>query len=422
MTLKYEQLKEEQTQLYRLQSSNVQKLLDLNDQLKSRDSAQKQVEAELSRSKEDHGHLLETIEELHLVIEEKNFNIRLMQDELTALQLELLKLDERNLELSRDNKELLDRWLNKASLTADMLNCQLDEMQPQKSPNRVISCPRKEVFQIEVIGDVSLLVADPNNGLIAICTMNSPIVPIYDSKNVKKYELKGAPASGIHSGQFQADLFVGVGDSLITFWHVPTGKIRQTLSGHQDVITSVWFLTPDTLITGSKDKTIKVWDIPRGFCLKTIESPSPIIDLVSNSYGLFSTHSDGTLIRWDEKSSSALIHSAPIYGESPRLTLIGDDLLVTGKDSLQIVSCNDFHRKVSFTNDNLNLSRCNPSCTLDGKLVAVGTSDGTTLVWNRQWPDQVESVLPSSINPIVSTAWLSSTLLSAAHSCIAGYR
>ena len=49
---------------------------------------------------------------------------------------------------------------------------------------------------------------------------------------------------------------------VIRLWHAATGEQRQVLRGHQDRISCLSF-SPDgkSLISGSADKTVKLWDL-----------------------------------------------------------------------------------------------------------------------------------------------------------------
>lgn len=126
LSAKYERLKEEQTVLYRTQSSHVQRLLDLNEQIKSRDQTNARLHSDLDQAHAEQAQLKLSMEHLQSLIEEKNLNIQIMQDELTALQLELLHTDEKMTRLEEENHGLVSRWMAKVSETAEMLNQQID--------------------------------------------------------------------------------------------------------------------------------------------------------------------------------------------------------------------------------------------------------------------------------------------------------
>jgi autophagy-related protein 16 len=61
-------------------------------------------------------------QEMTEVVNEKNVTIQVIQDELTTLQLEMSKLDERQRDLERENAQLLQRWLKKMNEEADKMN------------------------------------------------------------------------------------------------------------------------------------------------------------------------------------------------------------------------------------------------------------------------------------------------------------
>jgi WD40 repeat protein len=54
----------------------------------------------------------------------------------------------------------------------------------------------------------------------------------------------------------------GSWDKTVKVWDAQTGQETLTLKGHSDFVTSVSF-SPDgkRIVSGSKDNTLKVWDI-----------------------------------------------------------------------------------------------------------------------------------------------------------------
>ena len=57
-------------------------------------------------------------------------------------------------------------------------------------------------------------------------------------------------------------LVSGSGDDTITVWDLATGRVKATLTGHSDWVNSV-AISPEgqTLVSGSRENTIKVWDL-----------------------------------------------------------------------------------------------------------------------------------------------------------------
>ncbi|MCP4350083.1 MAG: WD40 repeat domain-containing protein, partial [Desulfobacterales bacterium] len=66
-------------------------------------------------------------------------------------------------------------------------------------------------------------------------------------------------------------LVSGSDDNTVRLWDTATGKEIRTISGHQDSVMSV-SLSSDgrTLVSGSDDNTVRLWDTATGKCFKTI--------------------------------------------------------------------------------------------------------------------------------------------------------
>jgi len=56
-------------------------------------------------------------------------------------------------------------------------------------------------------------------------------------------------------------------DNAARLWHIESGRSRLTFTGHIGKVFSAKF-SPDStkVVTGSHDRTIKVWDMNRGYC------------------------------------------------------------------------------------------------------------------------------------------------------------
>lgn len=79
-------------------------------------------------------------------------------------------------------------------------------------------------------------------------------------------------------------LLSGSEDKTLRVWELASGRCLRTLEGHTDVVYSV-ALSPDgrLALSGSWDKTIKVWDLASGRCLHTLEGHKRPVNSVALS-------------------------------------------------------------------------------------------------------------------------------------------
>ncbi len=79
-------------------------------------------------------------------------------------------------------------------------------------------------------------------------------------------------------------LISGSKDHTIKIWELSSGKEQRTLTGHTDTVESV-AISGDgkTLVSGSYDKTIKVWKLPSGEELRTLTGHYDIVTSVAIS-------------------------------------------------------------------------------------------------------------------------------------------
>ncbi|MBW4623355.1 MAG: hypothetical protein KME17_28860 [Cyanosarcina radialis HA8281-LM2] len=102
----------------------------------------------------------------------------------------------------------------------------------------------------------------------------------------------------------------GSGDRTIKLWDVETGECLKTLVGHENWVLSVAF-SPDgrTIASCSPDRTVKLWDVETGECLKTfIGHQNWVLSIAFSPDGqyLVSGSGDQTVKLWDAKTGECL--------------------------------------------------------------------------------------------------------------------
>jgi WD40 repeat protein len=93
-----------------------------------------------------------------------------------------------------------------------------------------------------------------------------------------------------------ATIVSGSKDKTIKIWDLATGKLLHTLTGHSDEVNSIAISSDGkTIVSGSRDKTIKIWDITTGKLLHTLTGDSNEVVLVAislNNKTIFSVSVD----------------------------------------------------------------------------------------------------------------------------------
>lgn len=110
----------------------------------------------------------------------------------------------------------------------------------------------------------------------------------------------------VYSVAFSPDgktLVSGSGDRTVKLWDVETGKLKQTLTGHSDKVRAVAFSSGGMMLaSGSEDKTVKLWDAQTSECKRTLRGHSDIVFSVAFSPEenvLASGSRDRTAKLWD---------------------------------------------------------------------------------------------------------------------------
>lgn len=103
------------------------------------------------------------------------------------------------------------------------------------------------------------------------------------------------------------------GDDTPQVWSVDTGEKLFDLEGHIDVVWAMDVAAGRWLVTGSQDRTVRLWDLEDGHCVRAFgeakdhprEAPnlgpgSPVLCVAIRDDGQVVTagHRDGTVIRW----------------------------------------------------------------------------------------------------------------------------
>ena len=172
----------------------------------------------------------------------------------------------------------------------------------------------------------------------------------------------------------------GSSDDRLIVWDVATGEDLLTMhQGNEYDVTTVAF-SPDgkMIATGNGENELKLWDADNGEALKSSKGhEEPVSQVVFDSKGtLISGSWDKTLRVWNEKKTQVLKgHRSEITS----LTVLGQDLYSASEDGIVMIWNLDQGRLTKVLKGVKTSIRC-LDVTWQGKLVLAGTQ-GKVLGW-----------------------------------------
>ncbi|KAF9330294.1 hypothetical protein BGZ91_000195, partial [Linnemannia elongata] len=195
-----------------------------------------------------------------------------------------------------------------------------------------------------------------------------------------------------------------------------------TLTGHIGKVFSARF-NPDSskVVSGSHDRTIKVWDLQKGYCIRTMFTFASVNDVCLLDFDgstIASGHLDNNLRFWDARSGNCVkevtgIHMGQITSVCPSTD--GSQILTNSRDNtLRILDMRTYetvsvlHADGYKTGTNWSKACFSP----DGQYVVSGSADGTLYYWSTR-EGVVEKTVKEQSSPIVGVSWVNSTVVSA---------
>ncbi len=186
-------------------------------------------------------------------------------------------------------------------------------------------------------------------------------------------------------------LVSGSGDKTIKVWNLQNGELLRTLAGHRGVVFSV-AISPDghTLVSGSGDKTIKVWSLQNGELLRTLDGDGYRVRSVAISpdgHTLVSGSEDLIWV-WNLQSGELLRALAGHGGWIDKRVLVATSpdghTLVSGSGDKTIkvwtLQSGKLLRTLTDHTEGVNSVAISP----DGHTLVSGSGDKTIKVWSLQ--------------------------------------
>ncbi|GET39050.1 serine/threonine-protein kinase [Microseira wollei] len=216
---------------------------------------------------------------------------------------------------------------------------------------------------------------------------NSQINPI---ENISPVKIFTGHSSFINSLVFSPDgqiLISGSADKTIKIWHLATGKEIRTIKDHNSFINYL-AIAPDgqTLFSASADKTIKLWNLATGKEILTLKGHYGYVNYLAitpDGQTLVSASADKTIKLWNLSNGQAIrtlkghltsVNSLAISQDGKTLFSAGADKnikiwdLATGKQIRTLTGHTSFVNYLAIS--------------LDGKKLLSASADKTIKIWD----------------------------------------
>ncbi|KAL3699548.1 hypothetical protein R1sor_017570 [Riccia sorocarpa] len=441
---KVESLQQELNQSYRSQAEGAGKLLaEVNaNQTLRKEGAEKdelisQLQSKLSEVREKLVKLENEVEMRGKAIDTLNHERQELGQQVEDLETKLSKAE-------KDNKMLVDRWMEQKMLDAERLNeanAMYEDMMERLKASRLEELARHQVdgivrhseagaelyvgsgmptkvratLQAHEGGSGSIIFE--HNSAVLLSGGNDCLVRQWDSQsasNVTTFRGSTGSVLDLAVSLDNKQVLAACSDRKIYVWDALSGRIRHTLTGHGEKVVSV-DLSPSgskRAVSASYDRTIKLWDLGTGYGVNTIVCYSNCNSVCVTSDGalICSGHMDGNLRFWDIKTGK-LANEVAAHGQgitSVSLSRTGHTVLTSGRDNVHnIFDVRSLEIRATYRSPNFRAATnwCRSCLSPDENYVAAGSADGAVVVWSRKAHESEIVLKGGHTFPVLACAW-----------------
>ncbi|XP_076751805.1 autophagy-related 16 isoform X2 [Xylocopa sonorina] len=436
---------EELAMLHKRKGEHTQQIVDLNNKLQEMMKELQAKETSLAESLELNVNLrLEISKCLSRERELESLN-QMLKDEHQALQLAFASLEEKLRKVQEENRQLVDRLVKYKTRDAEKVNEENDnflkkrqakmqkELEDAARDTRPVSPERSSLKE----GISGLPTAVPTKVSVTFTAHDGEVYAVKWSpvervlatggadRKVKLWNIsKGASESkgilvGSNAGVMCVDfdstgtLILGASNDFASrVWTVNDFRLKHSLTGHCEKVMAAKFLgEPSKVVTGSYDRTLKIWDLRSKACIETKFAGSSCNDLVTSDGAgstIISGHFDQRIRFWDTRAESSS-NDILLEGKVTSLDLSRDAnylLSCVRDDTLKLIDLRMKKIIGSFSADGFKVGFDWTRATFspDGQYIAVGSSNGSVFIWSVA-TNMIETVLKNHSAVVTAVSW-----------------
>ncbi|XP_011064186.1 PREDICTED: autophagy-related protein 16-1 isoform X2 [Acromyrmex echinatior] len=435
---------EELAMLHKRKGEHTQQIVDLNNKLQEMTKELHGKEASLGESLEANINL--RLEITKCLAREKDLEgiNQMLKDEHQALQLAFASLEEKLRKTQEENRQLIERLIKYKARDAEKMNEENDnflrkrqakmqkELEDAARDTRPVSPDRlslKEVAGLPTAvptkvsvtfsaheGEVFAVKWSPTDRILATGGTDRKVKLWNINKDTSENKgiLVGSNA-GVMSVDFDSTgtLILGASNDYASrVWTVNDLRLKHTLTGHCAKVMAAKFLgEPSKVVTGSYDRTLKIWDLRSKACIETKFAGSSCNDLVTSDGAgstIISGHFDQRIRFWDTRAESSS-NDILLEGKVTSLDLSRDAnylLSCVRDDTVKLIDLRMKKIVGSFSADGFKVGFdwTRAVFSPDGQYIAVGSADGSVFIWSIA-TNAIETILKEHTAGVTAVSW-----------------